>query len=75
MLKSAIKQNCRPLSWCRWYATNQKLSKAEGSFENWTTLRQQNCHQSLYDRHSFWQTVFIASWITTHTACRHTTVL
>jgi len=35
-----MKQKCRPLSECRWpEETNQKLSKTEGSFENWTTFR------------------------------------
>jgi len=37
MLKSAVKQNYRLL---------QKLFKTEGSFDNWTTLRWQKCHQS-----------------------------
>jgi len=27
MLKSAIKQNCRPLSKCRWFATNHNFPK------------------------------------------------
>jgi len=39
MLKSTMKQTCRPLSRYRWLATNQKLSKTEGSFANRTTLR------------------------------------
>jgi len=38
MLKSTMKQNCKTLTKCRWPATNQKLSKPEGSFENWATL-------------------------------------
>jgi len=42
MLKSAMKQNYRP---CRWPATNQQLSKTEGSFKNWTTLRWKKCHE------------------------------
>jgi len=54
MLKFPTKQNCKPLSKCRSPAINQKLFKTEGSFENWTTLRQQNCHQSWYSRHSSW---------------------
>jgi len=39
MLKPAMKKNCRLLSKCRWSATNQKLSKTEGSFEKWAILR------------------------------------
>jgi len=46
MLKTALKQKCRSLSKCRWPATKQKHSKTEGPFENWRTLRWQNCQQS-----------------------------
>jgi len=39
MLKSAMKKQWMPLSKCIWSSPNQRLSKMEGSFENWTTLR------------------------------------
>jgi len=45
MLNSAMKQNCKPFLKSRWSATSQKLFKTEGSFENRTALRWQNCHQ------------------------------
>jgi len=53
MLKSSMKQNFTILSRCRWPATNQKFSKTEGSFENWTTLRWKKGYER-YDRHSSW---------------------
>jgi len=43
--QSDMKQNCRPLSKCRWPASNQPLSKTEGSFKNWTMLRWKKCHE------------------------------
>jgi len=43
MLKSSMKQNCKPTSKCRWPATNQWLPKTEGYFNNWTTLRWKRC--------------------------------
>jgi len=46
MSKISMKQNCKPLLKCRWPATNQNFQKTEESFENWTTLRKQNCHQN-----------------------------
>jgi len=45
MLKSAMKQNCRPWSNCRWSATNQQLSKTEAFFKNWATLRWKKCYE------------------------------
>jgi len=40
-----MEQNCRSLSKCRWPATNLQLSKPEGYFKNWTTLRWKKCHE------------------------------
>ena len=76
MLKSAMKWNCKPLSKFGWPATNEKLSKTEGSFENWTThvgrtAIKVNTKDTRLD-------LFIASWITTHfvcNSCRSTAVL
>jgi len=46
-----------PISSRNILTANQKLSKTERSFENWTTLLWQNCRLSWYDRHSSWPLV------------------
>jgi len=68
MLKSAIKQNCKSMSTCRWLATkwkfpNQKdLSRTGQSYVGRTAIKVNTTDTHL--------DLFVASWITKqHLAC------